>query len=54
MCAAAVSRYCVAHAGCPVLAVPPAALAHTGHGWPFRRRAMTMDRFLRDGGSVTA
>jgi nucleotide-binding universal stress UspA family protein len=58
MCGAAVSRYCLAHAQCPVLAVPPATLTrHSGqglHGWPFRRRAMTVDRFLRDGGSVTA
>jgi len=58
MCYARVSRYCLAHAQCPVVAVPPAVLAqqagHGLHGWPFRRRAMTVDRFLRDGGSVTA
>ncbi len=58
MWCARVSRYCLAHAQCPVLAVPPAILAqeagHGLHGWPFRRRAMSMDRFLRDGGSVTA
>ena len=58
MCYARVSRYCLAHAQCPVVAVPPAILAqqagHGLHGWPFRRRAMTVDRFLRDGGSVTA
>ncbi len=53
-----VSRYCLAHAQCPVLAVPPAVLAHEAghglHGWPFRRRAISMDRILREGGSVTA
>jgi hypothetical protein len=54
MWSAAISRYCLAHAECPVLAIPPAALAHSGHGWPFRRRSVTMDRILRDGGSVTA
>jgi nucleotide-binding universal stress UspA family protein len=35
-----VSRYCLAHARCPVLSVPPAALAHAAaHGlraWSFR------------------
>ena len=55
---AKVGRYCLAHAQCPVLAVPPGLLAqqvgHGLHGWPFRRRAMSVDRFLRDGGSVTA
>jgi nucleotide-binding universal stress UspA family protein len=55
---ARVSRYCLAHAQCPVVAVPPGILAQQAgrgrHGWPFRRRAMTVDRFLRDGGSVTA
>jgi nucleotide-binding universal stress UspA family protein len=55
---ARVSRYCLSHAQCPVLAVPPATLAqqagHGLHGWPFRRRAISMDRILRDGGSVTA
>jgi nucleotide-binding universal stress UspA family protein len=53
-----VSRYCLAHAQCPVVAVPPAILAqqtgHGLHGWPFRRRAMSVEAFLRDGGSVTA
>ena len=58
MWSARVSRYCLAHARCPVIAVPPAGLAQqAGHGlrgWPRRRRAMTVDRLLRDGGSVTA
>jgi nucleotide-binding universal stress UspA family protein len=35
-----VSRYCLAHARCPVLAVPPSALmdevGHGLHGWQFR------------------
>jgi nucleotide-binding universal stress UspA family protein len=36
-----VSRYCLAHAVCPVVAVPPPALALANHGlrgWAFRRR----------------
>jgi len=48
-----VSRYCVAHAPCPVLTVPPPALAQTaGHGlraWSFRHRELTVDRVLPDG-----
>jgi nucleotide-binding universal stress UspA family protein len=39
-----VSRYCLAHAGCPVVAVPPPDLDHVaGHGlrgWAFRHRAV--------------
>jgi nucleotide-binding universal stress UspA family protein len=39
-----VSRYCLAHAGCPVLAVPPATLelraGHGLHGWAGRRRGL--------------
>jgi nucleotide-binding universal stress UspA family protein len=52
-----VSRYCVAHAQCPVLAVPPATLAQEGrglHGWALRRRGMDVEQILRGGGSVTA
>jgi hypothetical protein len=49
-----VSRYCLAHARCPVLAVPPATVsAHTGHGplwWVFWHRTPTPDDVLRDGG----
>jgi len=45
-----VSRYCLAHALCPVLTVPPPALAPTaGHGlraWSFRHRELTVDRAL--------
>jgi nucleotide-binding universal stress UspA family protein len=55
---ARVGRYCLAHAQCPVIAVPPTVLARQAgrglHGWPLRRRAMTVERLLRDGGSVTA
>ncbi|MGI8447050.1 MAG: universal stress protein [Streptosporangiaceae bacterium] len=43
-----VSRYCLAHARCPVLAVPPPALElEAGHGlrgWAFRHRALNLDR----------
>jgi nucleotide-binding universal stress UspA family protein len=39
-----VSRYCLHHAQCPVLAVPPSALAQqAGHGlrgWAFRHRGL--------------
>jgi nucleotide-binding universal stress UspA family protein len=43
-----VGRYCLAHAKCPVLAVPPSALMdEMGHGfrpWPLRgRRALVPD-----------
>jgi nucleotide-binding universal stress UspA family protein len=45
-----VSRYCLAHAPCPVLTVPPADLAHRARlglrRWPFRRREFTVDRAL--------
>jgi nucleotide-binding universal stress UspA family protein len=41
-----VSRYCLAHAGCPVLAVPPPdlvlAAGHRLHGWSLRRRELTV------------
>ena len=53
-----VGRYCLSHALCPVLAVPPAILAQQVgrglHGWSFRRRELSVDRFLGNGGSVTA
>jgi nucleotide-binding universal stress UspA family protein len=49
-----VSRYCVAHAQCPVLTVPPAALAQEiGHGrlaWAFWHQTLTPARVLRDQG----
>jgi len=42
-----VSRYCLAHAKCPVLAIPPSSLMdEMGHGlrsWPFRRHALIPD-----------
>jgi nucleotide-binding universal stress UspA family protein len=45
---ASVSRYCIAHAACPVLAVPPSPLTkEVGRlglrGWAFRRRALHPD-----------
>jgi hypothetical protein len=50
--ARAVSRYCLAHAQCPVLIVPPDAHAReTGHGLLARalwRRALTPARVVRD------
>jgi hypothetical protein len=52
-----VSRYCLAHARCPVLAVPPPALAGGwGHGllgWVFWHRPLTPDRILRGAGRAT-
>ena len=40
-----VSRYCLAHACCPVVAVPPSPLeleaGHGLHGWVFRHRGLT-------------
>jgi nucleotide-binding universal stress UspA family protein len=41
-----VSRYCLAHAQCPVVAVPPPALAQASHGlrgWAFRHRGLNPD-----------
>jgi nucleotide-binding universal stress UspA family protein len=41
-----VSRYCLAHAECPVVAVPPPALAQVRHGlrgWAFRHRGLSPD-----------
>jgi len=45
---AGVSRYCLAHAACPVLAVPPSPLddelGRLGlRGWALRRRALRID-----------
>lgn len=43
-----VSRYCLAHARCPVLAVPtPTLELEAGHGlrgWAFRHRALNLDQ----------
>jgi hypothetical protein len=53
-----VSRYCLAHAHCPVLAVPPPALAEElGHGllgWVFWHRPLTPEQVLRDRGRAAA
>jgi nucleotide-binding universal stress UspA family protein len=53
-----VSRYCLAHAQCPVLAIPPPALARElGHGhlaWVFWHRSLTPEQVLQDGGSSAA
>jgi nucleotide-binding universal stress UspA family protein len=53
-----VSRYCLTHARCPVLAVPPPTLAHhPGHGpfkWAFWHRALTPEQFLRNQGKTAA
>jgi nucleotide-binding universal stress UspA family protein len=43
-----VGRYCLAHARCPVVAVPPSALMdemgrNLGRPWPLRRRALMPD-----------
>ncbi len=47
-----VSRYCLSHARCPVLAVPhPATARELGLGsgaWGLRHRSLTLDRALRD------
>ena len=47
-----VSRYCLAHAQCPVVAIPPPALAgELGHGRlarAFWRRSLTPEQVLRD------
>ncbi len=42
-----VSRYCLAHSTCPVVAVPPSALAQLGRGlrgWAFRHRNLSLDK----------
>jgi nucleotide-binding universal stress UspA family protein len=48
-----VSRYCLAHARCPVLAIPPPALARElNHGltrWAFWHHTLTPDQILSDG-----
>jgi nucleotide-binding universal stress UspA family protein len=47
-----VCRYCLAHAQCPVLAIPPPALARelrrSRLGWLFWHRPLTPDHILRD------
>jgi nucleotide-binding universal stress UspA family protein len=53
-----VSRYCLAHARCPVLAILPPTLARElGHGclaWVFWHRPLTSEQVLRDQGSSAA
>jgi nucleotide-binding universal stress UspA family protein len=53
-----VSRYCLAHARCPVLAVPPPPLAqeisHGLLGWMFWHRPLTPDAVLQDQGNAAA
>jgi hypothetical protein len=48
----ATSRYCLAHARCPVLTVPPSPLAREAtHGvlaWAFRHRTLTTDQISQD------
>ena len=47
-----VSRYCLAHAQCPVLAIPPPELArelaHGRHACVFWHRPLTPEQILRD------
>jgi hypothetical protein len=49
-----VARYCLRHAECPVLAMPPAALSSAAglRGGAFRQREL--DRALRDWGKAAA
>src|SRR5258708_18614099 len=50
-----VSRYCLAHARCPVLAVPPATAGHVGlrpARWAIRHRELTLDSVVRDWGAA--
>jgi nucleotide-binding universal stress UspA family protein len=53
-----VRRYCLAHARCPVLAVPPPALpqeiSHGLLGWVFWHRPLTPDQILQDQGKAAA
>ena len=49
-----VSRYCLAHAACPMIAVPPAQLADHAqglHGWVLRRRIHPEDADLHAAGA---
>ncbi|MGE5136504.1 MAG: hypothetical protein ACM32E_26865 [Gemmatimonadota bacterium] len=47
-----VTRYCLAHARCPVLAVPPPALARQAGGglraFVYWHRELTLERALRE------
>jgi len=48
-----VSRYCLAHARCPVVAVPPSPLeleaGHGLHGWMFRHRGLSLHELTAPG-----
>jgi nucleotide-binding universal stress UspA family protein len=48
-----VSRYCLAHARCPVVAVPPSPLeleaGHGLHGWMLRHRGLSADELTASG-----
>jgi nucleotide-binding universal stress UspA family protein len=48
-----VSRYCLAHARCPVLAIPPSDLAgelrHVRLAWAFRHRSLDPGQILGNG-----
>jgi hypothetical protein len=41
-----VSRYCLAHAQCPAICVPPATLAGALPDWSFRHRELTFERVI--------
>lgn len=47
-----VSRYCLAHARCPVVAIPPPALVrelrHSLLAWRLQHRPLTAEQILRD------
>jgi nucleotide-binding universal stress UspA family protein len=52
--ACSVSRYCLAHAACPLIAVPPSQLADDAqglHGWVLRRRMNPEDADLHAAGA---
>ena len=53
-----VGRYCLAHAQCPVMAIPPPALAyglaHGRLGRVFWRRSLTPEQILGDQGKPAA
>lgn len=54
LAASKVSRYCLAHARCPVIAVPPSQLAadaHGLHGWMLRHRMQPQDADLHAAGA---
>jgi nucleotide-binding universal stress UspA family protein len=46
---ARVSRYCLAHAQCPVLAVPPPELRCGRLRWVFRHRPLTVGQLVQGG-----